>query len=135
MHNSCFFCYIILGLYLQILFKDVLKYGEPWRLGANESTEIQFFKDVTIQNKKIKAGRYILYSVPNEKIWTIILNSNVDTWGLRQDTTKDLFRFEVPATLVDHHTEFFTMIFNDAAYGADLIMAWDNIEISLPIKF
>ena len=117
------------------LFKDVLKYGEPWRLGANESTEIEFFRDVTIQGKKIKTGRYILYSIPNEKSWTIVLNSNVDTWGLRQDTTKDLFRFEAKAITVDHHTEYFSMIFNEAAYGADLVMAWGNIELNLPIEF
>ena len=117
------------------LFKDVLKYGEPWRLGANESTEIEFFRDVTIQGKKIKNGRYILYSIPNEKTWTIVLNSNVDTWGLRQDAAKDLFRFEVKSTTVDHHTEYFSMIFTEADHGANLIMAWGNIELDLPIDF
>jgi Protein of unknown function (DUF2911) len=119
----------------RVLFKDVLKYGEPWRLGANESTEIEFFRDVAIQGKKIKKGRYILYSIPNEKTWVIVLNSNVDTWGLRQDTTKDLFRFEATAVKVDHHTEYFTMIFNESIHGADLIMAWGDLEISLPIEF
>jgi len=117
------------------LFKDVLKYGEPWRLGANESTEIEFFRDVTIQGKKIKTGRYILYSIPNEKNWTIVLNSNIDTWGLQQDASKDLFRFEVKATTVDHHTEYFSMIFTEAVHGANLIMAWGNIELTLPIDF
>ena len=117
------------------LFKDVLKYGEPWRLGANEATEIQFFKDVTIQNKKIKPGRYILYSIPGEKTWTIVLNSNLDTWGLRQDTTKDLFRFDAPAAEVEHFTEFFTLIFDETDRGANMVMAWDNFEIKLPIDF
>jgi len=117
------------------LFKDVLKYGETWRLGANESTEIEFFRDVTIQGKKIKKGRYILYSIPNEKAWTIVLNSNVDTWGLRPDAAKDLFRFEAKAITVDHHTEYFSMIFNEAVHGADLIMAWGNIELNLPLEF
>lgn len=119
----------------RVLFKDVLKYDEPWRLGANEATEIQFFREVTIQDKKIKPGRYILYSIPNEKNWVIVLNSNIDTWGLRQDTSKDLFRFNATATIVDHHTEYFTMIFDESKRGADLVMAWDNFEIRLPIDF
>ena len=55
------------------LFHDVLKYGEPWRLGANEATELQLYHDVTIQNKKIKAGRYVLYCIPQPGKWTIIL--------------------------------------------------------------
>jgi hypothetical protein len=113
----------------------ILKYGEPWRLGANESTEIEFFRDAVIQNRKIKAGRYILYSIPGEKSWTIIFNSNLDTWGLQQDASKDLFRFEIPASIVDHHTEYFTMIFEKTATGADLVMAWDNYELKLPIDF
>jgi hypothetical protein len=117
------------------LFTDILKYGEPWRLGANEATEIQFFTEVTIQGKKIKPGRYILYSVPGEKNWAIILNSNLDTWGLHPDTSKDLFRFEAAVNKVDHHTEYFTMVFEKAPRGANLLMAWDDYEIKLPIHF
>ena len=36
------------------VFGGLQEYGEVWRLGANEATEIEFFKDVTINNKKIK---------------------------------------------------------------------------------
>ena len=117
------------------LFTDILKYGEPWRLGANESTEIQFFRDVTIQGKKIKEGRYILYCIPNEKSWTIVFNSNVDTWGLHQDPTKDLFKFEAPVIKVDHLTEYFTIIFEQSDKGAIMLAAWDEYEIKLPIEF
>ena len=59
------------------LFVDLLKYGQPWRLGANEATEIDFYRDVTIQEKIIPAGRYILYCIPQEKKWDIILNTNI----------------------------------------------------------
>lgn len=117
------------------LFTDILKYGEPWRMGANESTEIQFFRDVTIQGKKIKAGRYIMYCIPNEKTWTVVLNSNLDTWGLHQDTTKDLFHFDAQVIKVDHQTEYFTIIFENAAKGTNMLAAWDDYEIKLPIEF
>src|SRR6202012_1966682 len=30
------------------LFGDLIQYGEIWRLGANEATEIEFFQDVKI---------------------------------------------------------------------------------------
>lgn len=117
------------------LFSGILKYGETWRLGANESTEIQFFRDVTIQGKRVKAGRYILYCIPNENTWTIVLNSNVDTWGLHQDALKDLFRFDATVIRVDHHTEYFTIIFDKTNTGANMLAAWDNYEIKLPIDF
>ena len=117
------------------LFHNLLKYGEPWRLGANEATEIQFYRDVSIQNKKIKAGRYILYCIPQEKTWTIVLNSNVDTWGLKIDSTKDLQRFEVPITHDNPSLEYLTIIFEKTNQGAKLLMAWEDIVAELPIDF
>ena len=74
------------------IFGALLKYGEPWLLGANEATEIEFFKNVTIQGKKVPKGRYVLYTVPEEKEWTIVFNSNIFSWGLKQDPKNDLFR-------------------------------------------
>jgi len=117
------------------LFHDILKYGEPWRLGANEATELDVYTDATIQDKKIKAGRYILYCIPQQDKWTIVLNSNIDSWGLQPDPSKDIARFVVPVNQTNNSLEFFTMIFEQAASGANLLMAWDNVEAKLPISF
>ncbi len=117
------------------LFNGILKYGEPWRLGANEATELDLYSDATIQNKKIKAGRYILYCVPQEDKWTIVINTNIDSWGLQPDPEKDIARFPVPARQINNHLEYFTMIFQEVNNGAELIMAWDNTEARLPIRF
>lgn len=117
------------------LFHNLLKYGEPWRLGANEATEIQFYRDIKIQNKKIAAGRYILYCIPEEKKWTIVLNSNVDTWGLKIDSTKDIDKFMIPVTGDNKPIEYFTMVFEKTETGADLLMAWDDLVAKLPIDF
>ena len=40
------------------VFGSLLKYGEPWRLGANEATEIEFFRAVEIEGKRINKSRY-----------------------------------------------------------------------------
>jgi hypothetical protein len=117
------------------LFNGILKYDELWRLGANESTEIEFFRNVTIQGKKIKAGRYILYGIPHVDKWTIVLNSNIDTWGLKQDTTKDVARFDIPVSTNGSSLEYFTMVFEKADKGANLIIAWADVLAQLPIEF
>lgn len=116
-------------------FHEVLKYGEPWRLGANESTELDLYKDVTIQGKKIKAGRYVLYSIPGQDKWTIILNSNIDSWGLHPDPAKDIARFSITPGQSVNAVEYFTMIFQQTTTGADLLMIWDTLEIKLPVVF
>jgi hypothetical protein len=117
------------------MFGQILKYGDPWRLGANEATEIQFYRDVTIQGKKINAGRYVLYCIPHENTWTIILNSGIDTWGLKIDASKDLYRFDVPVIIKKPPVEFFTMVFEKTDLGADLVMVWDMFVARLPIQF
>jgi hypothetical protein len=117
------------------LFHDLLKYEETWRLGANEATEIDFYKPATIQGKKIPTGRYILYCIPHPETWTIILNSNIDTWGLLQDPKKDVQRFEIPVTTNNSLQEYFTMQFKKADTGATLEMSWDNVAAELPIQF
>lgn len=117
------------------LFHDLLKYGEPWRLGANESTELELYSAATIQGKTIKAGRYVLYCIPQPDSWTIVLNSNIDSWGLHPDPAKDIARFTVPVTQTNNRLEYFTMLFEKTASGASIIMAWDNLEARLPVEF
>ncbi len=117
------------------IFHDVLKYGEYWRLGANEATEIQFFREVTIQGKKIQPGRYILYCILGAATWTIVLNSNIDSWGLQQDSTRDIHHFEIPVMHGNPSLEYLTMLFEKSSKGADLVIAWDDVVAKLPIEF
>ncbi len=110
-------------------------YGKPWRLGANEATEIEFFTNVSIQGKNVAKGTYILYCIPYADRWTIVLNSNLHTWGLHIDEKKDVLRTDIPVMKQIPALEDFTMIFSKAAYGADLLMAWDDVKTILPIEF
>jgi hypothetical protein len=117
------------------IFGSLLKYGEPWRLGANEATEIEFFIPVTIHNKTIPKGKYIIYCIPYQDRWTIVFNSNLNTWGLSFDTSKDVFDFSIPVVQKDQSVEYFSMVFQPAEEGADLVMAWENVEARLPIQY
>ena len=117
------------------IFGGLLKFGEPWRLGANEATEIEFFEPVSIFDKVIPRGRYVLYCIPYTDKWTLVLNSNLYSWGLTPDPEKDLYRFQIPVEVKDMSVEFFSMVFQETPYGADLVMAWDNVEARLPLHF
>ena len=117
------------------VFGGLQKFGEPWRMGANEATEIEFFKPVTVNNTTIAKGRYVLYCIPYEDRWTIAFNSNLDSWGLELDSTKDLHRFDIPAVRKNMSIEYFSMVFQPAVGGADLVMAWDDVEARLPLQY
>ena len=110
-------------------------YGQDWRLGANEATEIEFYKEVAINEKKIVPGRYILYCIPYVDKWKIILNQNLYSWGLHIDKTKDIATMEIPVIKNNINIEYFTMFFQKAAYGCNLVMAWGDVKAVLPVNF
>ena len=114
---------------------SLCQYGKDWRLGANEATEIEFFRNVTISGKNINKGTYVIYCVPEPDKWTIVFNGNLHTWGLHMDSSKDVLRVDVPVKKQVPALEDFTLVFQDAEYGADLLMAWDNVYTTLPISF
>jgi len=118
------------------IFGDLVKYGEVWRIGANEATEIEFFRQVRIAGKKIAAGRYTLYAIANESSWTFIINKDTDTWGaFKYDAKKDVIRSTVTIQKTDTALESLAMAFEKATGGFNLVVAWDNIKASLPITF
>lgn len=120
----------------RVIFGDLLEYGKVWRLGANEATEIEFFKHVKINDTKLKKGRYTMYCIPNAASWTIIINKETDTWGsFKYDEKKDIIRVEIPVQKQTESTEAFSMVFEKATNGANLIMAWDDVRVSMPINF
>jgi hypothetical protein len=63
------------------VFGELLEYNKVWRLGANEATEIEFYKDVVIGTKLVPKGKYTLYAIPNLEKWTFIINKETDIWG------------------------------------------------------
>ncbi|MEP6674632.1 MAG: DUF2911 domain-containing protein [Ferruginibacter sp.] len=117
------------------IFGGLVPYNKQWRLGANEASEIEFFKPAIIQNKKIAPGRYIIYSIPQETKWTILLNKDIFTWGKEIDSTKDIMQFEIPVEKTSTPCEYFTMLFQDNKNQTVLLMAWDDIVAKLPIGF
>ena len=117
------------------IFGDLQEYGKVWRLGANEATEIEFFKDVKINGKKVKKGRYTLYAIPFQDKWTFIVNKETDIWGsFRYDELNDVVRMDVPVKKNDT-TEEMTIVFDKSPAGADMNVYWDDVKVSLPIVF
>jgi hypothetical protein len=117
------------------IFGGIVKHGEIWRLGANEATEIEFFRNVKLNGKTINKGRYTLWAQCNEDKWTMILNTEKDIWGLFYNPKKDVVRFDVPVQRTNENVESFTMYFDQAKDGALLNILWDNVKVAVPIKF
>lgn len=119
------------------VFGKLVPYGEVWRTGANEATEIKFYQDVVFGGKKVKAGTYSLFTIPGEKEWTVILNTGLDYWGAYSYNLKsDVVRVTAPVAQSTDDVEHFSIAFGDkGAKSAVMKMAWDNTAVEVPFTF
>lgn len=117
------------------IFGDEIKYNELWRLGANEATELELFKNAVIGGKKVSKGKYSLFCIPNENSWTIIINKDIFTWGsFTYSSDKDVVRVDVPVQKNSEKVEALTMFFENGN-GASLAILWSDVKVSLPMQF
>lgn len=117
------------------VFGSLVDYGKVWRLGANEATEIEFYKPVTIGGKKVPAGRYTLYALVNEKTWTFIINKETDIWGaFKYDESKDVARVDATVETTTETAESLSMVFAKSGNDVNLVVAWDNVRVKMPIS-
>ncbi len=115
------------------IFCDLVEYGKIWRLGANEATEIEFFKNVIINKANVKKGRYTLYAIPFENKWTIIVNKELDTWGsFIYNPKKDVVRIDVPVENLSQTVETFSIYFDLKGNAAQMNILWDNARVKIP---
>jgi hypothetical protein len=119
----------------RVVFGELVEYNTVWRLGANEATEIEFYKDVKIDGKRVAKGKYTIYALVNPAQWTIILNKETDTWGaFKYNDKKDVLRLNVPVQKNSETVEAFTMLFDKTTNGMTLNMYWDDLKVALPIQ-
>ena len=119
------------------VFGKLVPYGEVWRTGANEATEIKFYQDVDFGGKKIKAGSYSLFTIPGEKEWTVILNSDLDYWGAYKYNQKnDVARVPATVSSLSESLEHFSIQFDHKGDKQGVMkLAWDKTLVELPFTY
>lgn len=117
------------------VFGDLVPYGKLWRTGANAATRIKFADDVQIGGTTLKAGEYVIYTVPNQNEWEVVFNKGLNNWGIdgyKQE--EDVARVKVKPMKLDDAIESFTMQFmNVKPNSTDLFIAWDKTAVAVPI--
>ena len=117
------------------IFGDVVKFGEAWRIGANESTEILFLTDVVFGGTNVKAGRYTLIAIPTEKEWTIKLNTVNDGWGnYSYDPAFDIATVTIPTSNSDAEIEALSIVLYEKSKNvAHIKIGWDKTVAEIPV--
>jgi len=85
--------------------------------------------------KTIKKGAYSLFTIPNEKEWTIIISSDVDNWATRgYKESNEVGRVTVPVNKGDESLEAFSIAFEEQDNGAIMHLGWDQIRVAVPFN-
>lgn len=113
------------------IFGGLVPYGKLWRTGANEATVIEFSRNVKINGKPVKAGKYAMFTIPGEETWTVILNNEPEQWGAyRHEDANDVARITVKPQQADF-TEELTF---DVKGSGVVTLDWENTRILFQIE-
>lgn len=114
-------------------------YGQIWRTGANGGSRIKFSTDVTIGGKVVKAGEYLIFSIPGADEWAVMLYSDLSLGGNVNgyNTEKEVVRVNVKPTRLATPVE--TLTFNIADISADntqasIELAWADVSVKVPMS-
>jgi len=126
----------------RVIFGELVPYNEVWRTGANEATTFTTNKELIIDGKTLAAGSYTLWTVPGEKDWQIIFNSQMYSWGVRWQDSKAMREPEhdaLVATAVVSESitieENFTIkVVETPAQAMVLMFSWDQVVVPLPME-
>lgn len=119
------------------IFGDLVPYNEIWRTGANKNTKIVFDDNVMIGENELMAGTYTIFTKPSVDKWEIYFHVELDEYGAPEklDPKNIKAKIIVPAISLDQTVETFSITFNNLKLNsADLVIAWENTYVPIPIK-
>ena len=94
----------------------------------------EFFKNIKINNRVVKKGRYSLFAIPYEDKWTLIINKDTDVWGsFNYNSEHDVLRVDVPVRKNDM-VDTMAIFFEKVSGGANMNIMWEDVWVSLPIS-
>lgn len=120
----------------RIVFGSLVPYGQLWRTGANMNTTIEFSTNVNIQGQTLKAGKYSVFTIPEDEMWTIIFNSKTDHPGtVGYSEANDVVRAEAKVEAAGSPVETFTIDINNIKEeSAEIVFMWETTKAILPIQ-
>lgn len=110
----------------RVIYGSLVPYDKVWRTGANEATEITFYKTVKIGENTISPGSFSVFTIPGKEEWTFILNYETNIWGSNYNPKRDAFREPMAVLPSENTIENFSINFATQDEGTLLFMGWDK---------
>jgi DUF2911 family protein len=118
--------------------KYLIPFGEIWRTGANSGTRISFSDNITFGGAEINAGEYMVFTVPGEDSWDVMLYSDLNLGGNVAGYTKDNEVVRVKGEVVKLGNTVETLTINIADISEDnktanFEIAWENTAVKVSL--
>ncbi len=115
----------------RVIWGELVPFDKIWRAGANEATTFEFSKDVEIENKKLPAGKYSFFVIPNMEKSTLIFNNDANQWGAyKYNIDKDQLRVDVKPSISSDQIEKLVYEIDQS----NILLKWSNWGISFDVK-
>lgn len=124
----------------------LVPFGEIWRTGANEATEITLTEDLLVDGNRLDAGTYAIFTQPDAETWTVHFSPELgldgtgrfdpatDTFTPVYDPSTDVLAIDVPVRSADEEVDQFTITFEPQGTGSDMVLRWEQTEIRVPMQ-
>jgi hypothetical protein len=118
------------------IWGELVPYGKAWRAGANQATTFTTDKDIMVEGKPLKAGKYSFFAVPGEKEWELIFNSEIPGWGIKRsgeanfDPAKNALTVKVKSTKSAAMNEALKYVITEKGFALE----WENLSVPVSIK-
>ena len=115
--------------------KALVPYGQYWRLGANAATTFETSQEIAFGGRKLAAGKYRLYAIPEADHWVVVLNEEAGKFGYSEPNyDKDIMRINAIAAQLLTPVDPFTIDIVEDGESLTLHMRWDTTAVAIPLN-
>jgi hypothetical protein len=127
----------------------LVPYGQVWRTGANEGTEITTTEDIMVGGEMLPAGTYTLFTMPGETEWAVHFSPQLNLWATGRldrsatpmfernvyDPEQDVLRVSAEVMMLDEEVDPFTIELEAQDDGSvHMIMSWAQTSVRVPLE-
>ena len=114
----------------------LVPFGEVWCPGANWGTKLTMQSDLELHSAggslKLPKGEYTIWAIPNEKEWTLIVNSETGQFHLDYKADRDFGRMKMDLAHLEAPVETFKIALTEIGPGkGKLAIIWETTEASV----
>ncbi len=106
--------------------------GKVWRTGANDATVFEVDRDVKIEGKDLKKGKYALFTIDEGSEFVVIFNKTWKQWGaFKYQESEDALRIKVKKETASPAAEQMRFTIDDKG---KVTLLWGDIMVAFTVK-